>query len=98
MKELYAKYGARGLEIVGVNLDYTRNELLIYLKSNKLPWKQLYEKGGFDSRLATEMGIVTVPLLVLIDQEGKVASSNIQAAEIDTELKKLLTTKIAKKP
>jgi len=90
LKELYAKYGGRGLEIVGVNLDYSSDTLKAYLKTNKLPWKQLYEKGGFESRLATEMGIVTVPLIVLVDPQGKVVSSNIQAAEIEAELRKLL--------
>jgi len=90
LKELYAKYGGRGLEIVGVNLDYSNDELKTYLKTNPLPWKQLYENGGFESRLATEMGIVTVPLIVLVDPEGKVVSSNIQAAEIEAELRKLL--------
>ena len=90
LKELYAKYGGRGLEIVGVNLDYSRDQLLAHLKSNKLPWQQLYEQGGFDSRLATEMGVVTVPLMVLVDLEGKVVSTNIQAAELEAELKRLL--------
>lgn len=91
LKDLYAKYGGRGgLEIIGVNLDYSRDELLAYLKANRLPWKQLYEQGGFDSRLASEMGVVTVPLMILVDPQGKVVSSDIQAAELEAELKKLL--------
>jgi len=97
LKDLYAKYGGRGLEIVGVNLDYVNNDLAAYLKANKLPWKQLYEKGGFESRLAIEMGIVTVPMILLVDPVGKVVSNNIQAAEIEAELKKLLPAKNAKK-
>jgi len=96
LKDLYAKYGGRGLEIVGVNLDFSGDELKAYLKKNKLPWKQLYEKGGFESRLATEMGIVTVPLIVLVNPAGKVVSSNIQAAEIEPELKKLLAARNSK--
>lgn len=93
LKDLYAKYAGRGLEIVGVNLDYTRDQLVAYLKENRLPWKQLYEEGGFDGRLATEMGVVTVPLMVLVGPQGKVVSSNIQAAEIEHELRELLATK-----
>lgn len=89
LKQLYAKYGGRGLEIIGVNLDYNRQELEEYLRQNRLPWIQLYEPGGFDSRLAKEMGIVTVPLMILVGPDGKVISSNIQAAEIEDELKKL---------
>jgi hypothetical protein len=59
------------------------------LATNRLPWKQVYEEGGFDGRLASEMGVVTVPLILLVGPDGKVISSNIQAAEIESELKKL---------
>ena len=91
---LYKKYGGgRGLEIIGVNLDYSRAELLAYLKENRLPWPQLYEAGGFESRYAKEMGVVTVPMMMLVGPDGKVASNNIQAAEIEVALKKLLAAK-----
>jgi len=91
LSNLYKKYGGdRGLEIIGVNLDNVRGDLLAYLKSNRLPWKQLYEAGGFDSRFASEMGIVTVPLMLLVGSDGTVISNNIQAAEIEAELRKLL--------
>ena len=86
---LYKKYGGTGLEIIGVNLDYSRDKLVEYLKENRLPWKQLYEPGGFDSRLASDLGVVTVPLMLLIGPDGKVISSNIRAEEIEAELKKL---------
>ncbi|MCH2115878.1 MAG: redoxin domain-containing protein [Pirellulales bacterium] len=93
LSDLYKKYGgSRGLEIISVNLDFDRNQFLAYLKANRLPWKQLFEPGGFDSRLAREMGVVTVPLMLLVGVDGVVISNNIQAAEIETELKKLLPT------
>ncbi len=95
---LYKKYGGgRGLQIISVNLDYSRDEVLTYLKENRLPWPQLYEAGGFESRYAKEMGIVTVPLMMLIGPDGKVISDNIQAAEIEDALKKLQTRQ-ARKP
>ncbi len=86
---LYKKYGGTSLEIIGVNLDYSRDKLVEYLKENRLPWKQLYEPGGFDSSLASDLGVVTVPLMLLVGPDGKVISSNIRAGEIEAELKKL---------
>ena len=87
---LYKKYGGRGLEIISVNLDYSRDKLVEYLKENRLPWKQLYQPGGFDSPLASDMGVVTVPLMLFVGPDGKVISSNIRAEEIEAELKKLM--------
>jgi len=96
--DLYKKYGGRrGLEIIGVNLNYSRDELMEYLEETKLPWPQLYEAGGFESRFAKEMGVVTVPLMILVGPNGKVIRHNIQAAEIEEAIK-ALDTRQAKKP
>lgn len=89
LKDLYAKYGGSRLEVIGVNLDFAREPVIDYLKSNRLPWKQLHEEGGFESRLAAEMGVVTVPLMLLVDPQGKVVSNNIQAAELEAALKSI---------
>jgi thiol-disulfide isomerase/thioredoxin len=89
LKELIAKYGGKSLEVISVNLDYDRGQLNEYLKNKPLPWKQMYSERGFDGKLANDMGVVTVPLNLLVGPDGKVISSNIQAAEVESELKKL---------
>ena len=90
IKELYAKYGGQNFDVLGVNLDYSSEEALAYLKVNRLPWKHLFEPGGFDSRLANEVGMITLPLMLLVDQKGVVISNSIQSAELEEELKKQL--------
>jgi thiol-disulfide isomerase/thioredoxin len=91
IRGLQAKYGKDGFVPVGVNLDNTPAEVTAYLRANKsLPWAQVYEPGGLDGRLATELGILTLPTMILIDRDGKVVNRNIHAGELDTELKKLL--------
>lgn len=90
LKDLYSKYGGKKFEVIGVNLDYTRQEAADYLKSNPLRWPQIYEAGGFDSRLANEMGVNILPLMVVVDADGKVANRSVQAAELETELKKVM--------
>lgn len=92
LNNLYKKHGGgRGLAIISVNLDYERNDLMAYLKANRLPWPQLFESGGFESRYAQEMGVVTVPLMMLVGPDGKVVNDNILAAEIEAALKKSQT-------
>ncbi len=90
LKELQAKYGKSGLTIIGVSLDSKPEELAEYLKTNRLPWAQIYEPGGLDSRLANEMGILTLPTMILVDKEGKVANRNIHITELDKEVGTLL--------
>ena len=89
LKELWNKYG-RSLAIIGVSLDNSAKELNAYLAENPLPWPQIYEEGGLDSRPANVLGILTVPTMILVDQDGRVVNRSISAADLEPELKKLI--------
>jgi hypothetical protein len=89
IKDLVKKYGP-DFQVLSVSLDDRKPDLAAYLKENPLPWPQIYEEGALDGRLANEMGIVTVPTMILIDKQGKVVRRAIEVAELDQELKKLL--------
>ena len=90
IKDLQAKYGARGFTPIGVNLDNDAADVMAYLKTKPLAWPQVYEPGGLDSRLANEMGILTLPTMILIDSKGRVVNRNIHASELDSEIRKIL--------
>ena len=79
LKELWNKYG-RSFAIIGVSLDNNVKDLNAYLAENPLPWPQIYEEGGLDSRPANVLGILTVPTMILVDQQGKVVNRNIRAS------------------
>lgn len=90
LKQVQAKYAKQGFTVLGVNLDSNQASAVAYLQSNPLAWSHLYEPGGLDSRLATELGVLTLPTMLLIDKDGKVLNRNIHAAELDGELGKIL--------
>ena len=53
--------------------------------------KKLAEaQGRLDSRLAGELGVFTLPTMLLIDQSGKVVRRNIHIGELEEEVRKLL--------
>jgi len=89
LKEMWNKYG-RSFTIVGVSLDNNVKDLNAYLAENPLPWPQIYEEGGLDNRPANVLGILTVPTMILIDQQGKVVNRSIATADLEAELKKLI--------
>jgi hypothetical protein len=89
LRELMAKYG-KNFVVVSVSVDNDRKDLEKYLADNKLPWPQIFEPGGLDSPPANQLGILTVPTLILIDPQSKVLNKSIQATEIEAELKKLV--------
>jgi thiol-disulfide isomerase/thioredoxin len=88
--ELHSKYAGRGFEVIGVNLDNNREEMVAFLSKNRLPWPQIHEAGGLDSRPANDLGILTLPTMMLIGKDGNVISRNLHVSELDVELKKQL--------
>ena len=90
IKSLQAKYGSLGFYPVGINLDGDAKEATSYVRQEKLAWPQLYEAGGLDSPLATNLGVLTLPTMILVGKDGKVLNRNVNAGELDAELKKVL--------
>ena len=94
LNKVYQKYRNNGFELIGVNLDSERRDLDAFLKENPLPWPQVFEPGGMESRLAIEYGIISLPTMILVDAQGKVLNRNIRtAAELERQLEKVLAAK-----
>ena len=68
------------------------------MKENGFFWPHLWEQGGLDSRLANEMGILTLPTMLLVDKQGKVISRNSAPGGLDDELKTMLKPQVASRP
>lgn len=90
LRDILSRYARSGFAIIGVNLDNSRQAMQAFLAEHQVPWPQLFEEGGLDSRPANEMGILTLPTMILVDQAGRVVNRNIHVAELEGELKKLL--------
>jgi hypothetical protein len=43
------------------------------------------------------MGIIQLPQVILVDDKGQVVNTNILAAELEAELKKLIPSEVASK-
>ncbi len=96
LAKLYAKYKAKGFEVVAVNLDNDKADLDAYLQTASLPWPELFEAGGMESRLAVEFGIISLPTMILVDPDGKVVNRSLRtAAELEILLDKTLAGKVA---
>jgi TolA-binding protein len=89
LKDYYDKHAGRDFDIISVCLDDNPAAAKQFWTQNKYAWKTIYEAGGLDGRLANEMGVMTLPLMILVDQRGNVTNANIHVAELDTELAKL---------
>lgn len=94
LRRLQAAYQKAGLQLVGINVDVTKQQAEQYLNENRLPWTQLFEPGGLESSsLAKVLGVQTLPTMLLIDANGKVVRHNVRAAELDEQIAQMLRAK-----
>ena len=89
LKDFHARHASGDFDIIGVCLDSSTTAVRTYLSQNRFPWKQVLEPGGQDGPLANEMGVMTLPLMLLVDQQGNVVNNNIHVADLDAEMAKL---------
>ena len=92
LQAMYARYRARGFEVLGVNLDLDSTPIPAYISAHRVTWSTLHEPGGLDSRLARQLGILSLPTMVLLDRRGTVINAEATLADLKTELPKLLGT------
>lgn len=93
IRELAAKYGPKKFAVVGIALDSDKQQLEKFLKSKPIAWPQLHEAGGLDGRLAEELGVLTLPTMILLDSEGKVVDRNVVITELEKKVDALLEGK-----
>ena len=76
--------------VVGVALDTDKAQLAKYLQGKPIPWPQLHETGGLDGRLAEELGVLTLPTMLLIDADGKVVDRNLVITDLEKKLEAMV--------
>jgi thiol-disulfide isomerase/thioredoxin len=93
IRKIQAKYARQNLQIVGINLDTEASTAIGFLKANNAyPWPHLHEQGGFESSLAVRLGVLSVPVTILIDGEGRVVKRTSHfSKEMEESLEQLFT-------
>ena len=68
----YKEYHDQGFEIIGINMDQYKANLLKYLQDNEVTWSQYFDGLGWDNKLAKRFGVRGIPHIVLINKNGAV--------------------------
>ena len=88
MKNIYATYSPKGLEIVYVNIGESPKRVEKFVNANSLPYRILLDENEI---VADKYSIMGVPTFILIDKDGLIF--NISHRTADLPLKKLFPDK-----
>ncbi|MBU2053792.1 MAG: TlpA family protein disulfide reductase [Proteobacteria bacterium] len=87
LKSLHATYAKRGLEMVNIDIQESREKVAKFTAKNKLPYSTLLDEDGAVSGIYDIRG---VPTLILVDKNGIIVCRQCRTVEtlLDTMMKK----------
>ena len=88
IERAYAKYHAKGFEVIGVSLDRTDAEITKFVEARKLKWTSINVEDS--KTLADDFGVQAIPFPVLVDQAGNVVSLRARGPQLEALLERLL--------
>ena len=79
----YEKHHADGFEIIGISLDQDKEKLTTFLQQRKIPWRQIFDGKGWESRLALDYGIQSIPATFLLDGAGQIIGKDLRGKALE---------------
>lgn len=78
------------MHVVGVNLDTDEKAVEAFVEANHLDWQQIFfpdrQQRGWNSPLAVNYGINALPTLFLLDPNGIVAATDLDATNLEAKI------------
>lgn len=87
LKEIYAEYKDKGLEIVGVAVWDEPHNTLEAIKTKELPWHNILNAQTIPTDL---YGISGIPCIIIIGPDGTIISRDKQGDELKEDVRKAL--------
>lgn len=102
LSENFNKFKTRGFEVLGVSLDMNKSaeEIQRFARQREMDWPQIYEGGGWETRLAKMFDVHSIPKALLVDGDTGIilADTGLRGAALESTLEKFLNEKIRNKP
>ena len=93
VKAAYAKYKSRGLEIVGISLDRSKEPWQGAVKRVGITWPQMTDYTPNGSKVASLYGVQYIPYIIIFDKKGNIVAKNLHGEEMLQKLEELMPAK-----
>lgn len=82
MVQLYDEYQTKGLGIIGISLDNSREAWQQATNTLGVKWPQMSDLKGWENAVAQYFNITSIPHTVIVDQEGKILKRGLRGEEL----------------
>lgn len=90
LKEIYKTYIGKSVDFISISLDSKKKDWLLAHEEEEIPWKSYWLEGDFKAEIAKLLGIDSIPFIVIVDQEGKIAGKNLRDQQLIDKINELL--------
>ena len=98
--EVTAKY-KKYCTVIGVNIDTDEKAVEDFVENQHLDWQQIFfpsrAQRGWNSPIAAYYGVNLLPTMWLLDPNGIVAETNLDASNLEAKLREVYTPFLKKK-
>lgn len=85
----YNQFHSKGLEIVAVSLDISKEEWTKAIIKDKLPWIHVSDLKGLENTIAKEYNISAVPYNLLINPDGVIIAKLLKKERLFQKLNEI---------
>ena len=89
IKAVYERHKKDGFEVISVSLDDDKGKWLGAIKKHAMPWTQVSSLKGWRCPVAKLYNVSAIPAMVLLDENGKIVSTNARGEALEKEVSKL---------
>ena len=90
VKRIYEKYHDSGLEVIGISLDTKKEAWVKAIKNDGLPWINVSDLKGWDSKAADLYEIHMIPQVYILDENNKIISTGLRGEELEEFISKAI--------
>ncbi|GAA3518397.1 TlpA disulfide reductase family protein [Aquimarina addita] len=90
---IYNKYHDKGLNIIGVSLDKTKEKWITAIENDKLNWNHISNLQSWQEPIAKSFGVRSIPATFIIDENGNVIAKNLRGPALESRIAELLSEK-----
>jgi peroxiredoxin len=88
--KVYNEFNGKGFEILGVSLDRRKEDWVKAIADDKLIWKQVSDLKYFNSPVAIQYNVTSIPANFLLDEKGTIIAKNLRGEELYNKIKSVL--------
>lgn len=91
VKRAYNEFHSKGFEIIGISLDRSENKFESYVNEQRLPWPQIFDGKGWNSKLGSLYAVNAIPASFLLDREGRIRYKNVRGSRFKKAVSSLIS-------